>query len=143
MKYLKRYNESLKTEEVSKEEITEFCNDYLAYLLDENVHLSINTWNSCIEVNLEIIDKEVQVLENLEGLLLPFIEQLDNTYNLVNKVYRKDVPVDSPFRVFISKGKVYNISYFSFQELQEVFLQDPKSKMAIIEFYVYKTRKDL
>jgi hypothetical protein len=94
MKYLKRFNEDL----VNREELKDFCEMYLAYLVDDNIKISV-VQNNILYKNKGITREPICI--NIHGFMsyennqaifktwgevkdqfIPFIQMLDNNYNI-------------------------------------------------------------
>ena len=96
MKYLKKFNEDL----VNREELKDFCEMYLAYLVDDNIKISIVQNNIlyknkgitrepiCINVNGFMSYENNQAIFKTWGEVkdqfIPFIQMLNNNYNIAD-----------------------------------------------------------
>ena len=94
MKYLKRFNEDL----VNREELKDFCEMYLAYLVDDNIKISVVQNNIlyknkgitrepiCINIHVFMSYENNQAIFKTWGEVkdqfIPFIQMLDNNYNI-------------------------------------------------------------
>ena len=96
MKYLKKFNEDL----VNREELKDFCEMYLAYLVDDDIKISI-VQNNILYKNRGITREPICI--NIHGFMsyennqsifktwgeikdsfIPFIQMLDNNYNIAD-----------------------------------------------------------
>jgi hypothetical protein len=94
MKYLVKFNEDL----VNREELKDFCEMYLAYLVDDNIKISV-VQNNILYKNKGITREPICI--NIHGFMsyennqaifktwgevkdqfIPFIQMLDNNYNI-------------------------------------------------------------
>lgn len=96
MKYLVKFNEDL----VNREELKDFCEMYLAYLVDDNIKISIVQNNIlyknkgitrepiCINVNGFMSYENNQAIYKTWGEVkdqfIPFIQMLNNNYNIAD-----------------------------------------------------------
>ena len=96
MKYLVRFNEDL----VNREELKDFCEMYLAYLVDDNIKISIvqnkilyknkgiTREPICINVNGFMSYENNQAIFKTWGEVkdqfIPFIQMLNNNYNIAD-----------------------------------------------------------
>jgi hypothetical protein len=80
MKYLRRFNESI----IDTKEIEDLCNEYLAYLKDDNFEISIKSNNFIygISITIEKRDNSVFEWEDIKYDFLPFIEELLKNWKL-------------------------------------------------------------
>ena len=84
MKYLK-YFESSKIDE-SKEQLKDFCEGSLAYLLDDKLSIKMPmSWatnnNQIVHIQIDAIDKKNGVYWNdIKDYFIPFIEKLLSRY---------------------------------------------------------------
>ncbi len=80
MRYLRRFNESI----IDTKEIEDLCNEYLAYLKDDNFEISIKSNNFIygISINIEKRDNSVFEWEDIKYDFLPFIEELLKNWKL-------------------------------------------------------------
>jgi len=90
MRFLKRFNEDLQPDEV--EELKDFCNSSLAYLLDEGYEIDVyeDTWRKDIRVfkiNLNLPRQEEYDLfywNDVKNYYIPFLQMLERRYELDN-----------------------------------------------------------
>ena len=101
MKHLKRFNESLNDNEV--DELRDFCETSLAYLLDEGYQVDINKyiaprdeWSDGFEVDLilpdddEIYSKGNFLWNDVKDYYIPFLKLLSRRYKLGHYGYDHD-----------------------------------------------------
>ena len=88
MKHLKRFNESQEELTLQREELRDFCETYLAYLLDEGFELKIyggaelSAGVTPFQVSLVKQDKSIFVWQDIINHFLPFLKFLKDNYNL-------------------------------------------------------------
>ena len=89
MKHLKRFNES--TDENFKEELQEFCEMNLAYLLDEGTEIQIveqpdgHEGLHSIRIHLDKPKKWDEIKDHM----IPFLTRLQNKYEITDEVYKE------------------------------------------------------
>jgi len=81
MKYLKPFNENVDN---FKEELQEFCELNLAYLLDEGTKIEIIDFpdNALIEIKLP-----TTTWDDIKDHMIPFLTRLQNKYKLIDSVF--------------------------------------------------------
>ena len=81
MKYLKPFHES---QDNFKEELQDFCEMNLAYLLDEGTKIEIIDFpdNALIEIKLP-----TTTWEKIKDHMIPFLTRLQNKYKLIDSVF--------------------------------------------------------
>jgi len=81
MKHLKRFNE---TTDNFKEELQDFCEMNLAYLLDEGTKIEIIDFpdNALIEIKLP-----PTYWDDIKDHMIPFLTRLQNKYKLIDSVF--------------------------------------------------------
>lgn len=129
MKHLKRFNESISG--LDKEEVQEFCENYLAYLLDDDYYLLIVEGPVYFKINFSSNKNYPFTLANewdiIKDNFIPFLSMLDRSYN-------------------ISKGKMYdekvieidNQEYILSDVIQDNIYQPSKLKFKNINIYIKK-----
>jgi hypothetical protein len=88
MRYLRKFNESLSKEE----ELQEFCESNLAYLLDEGFRINIKTVRPDSDnlTGIKITRKDNNFLFSwveVKDYLIPFIERLSKSYQIDQNTY--------------------------------------------------------
>ena len=84
MKHLKRFNESLTDDEV--EELKDFCESSLAYLLDDGYYVYIQReWNVGFHV-LFGLPNDNFFWNDVKDYYIPFLQLLSRRYKLVGRV---------------------------------------------------------
>lgn len=122
MKHLKKFNEG-----VNKKELKEFCEEYLAYLMDEGFEIEIVS-----EDGLEFIriydyqDRPFQWSEVKEHFI-PFLRMLELNYNLEDKRKGNLVCFDYlPHKhELISNHRMYNLNQILNDNLRDRDKKDP------------------
>jgi hypothetical protein len=89
MKYLKPFNES--TDDNFKEELQEFCEMNLAYLLDEGTEIQIVEQPGGYEgIHLiRILLDEPKKWDDIKDHMIPFLTRLQNQYDITDEVYKE------------------------------------------------------
>jgi hypothetical protein len=88
MRHLKRFNESQEELNLQREELRDFCETYLAYLLDEGFELKIYGGTELaagvtpFQVSLVKQDKSIFLWQDIINHFLPFLKFLKDNYNL-------------------------------------------------------------
>ena len=88
MRHLKRFNESQEEISLQREELRDFCETYLAYLLDEGFELKIYggaelaSGVTPFQVSLVKPDKSIFLWQDIINHFLPFLKFLKDNYNL-------------------------------------------------------------
>ena len=88
MRYLKRFNESQEELTLQREELRDFCETYLAYLLDEGFELKIyggaelSSGVTPFQVSLVKQDHSIFSWQDIINQFLPFLKFLKDNYNL-------------------------------------------------------------
>jgi hypothetical protein len=101
MKYLKPFNENADN---FKEELQDFCEMNLAYLLDEGTKIEIIDFpdNALIEIKLP-----TTTWEKIKDHMIPFLTRLQNKYKLIDSVFggvRYDAKVKGARTDFLQPG---------------------------------------
>lgn len=82
MKFLKKYNENK-----IEDDLLEYCNNYLAFLFDDGLHIKISNYSS----NLSYINIIIKSSWNdIKETIIPFIEMLNNDYGIEGLVRIND-----------------------------------------------------
>jgi hypothetical protein len=88
MKHLKKFNESQEELTLQREELRDFCETYLAYLLDEGFELKIYggaelaSGVTPFQVSLVKQDQSIFLWQDIINQFLPFLKFLKDNYNL-------------------------------------------------------------
>jgi len=104
MKYLKKFNESSVADELK-----EFCEEYLAYLIDDG--FSINTTDRA----LTIFNNEFFKYSDIKDHFIPFINILSENYKIAST---------NPIRLSPKKGGsiFYTIEKINDDKVNDIFL---------------------
>ena len=118
MKHLKRFNESL--DKVFKDELKDFCETNLAYLLDDAAQLEVSDWKDWDEwkasddCKIAILINPGKRWDEIKDQIIPFLTRLRNKYQIsefngIERGTKKDIYVYSyaPYN-HISGIKAYN-----------------------------------
>lgn len=95
MKYLKLYNESY-----SKNDLEEFCNDNLAFILDMGFRLSIHSFKNNI-ISMTCIDDKGVLLSEINNDFIPFLELLKLNYKPSSNSVRFDFITDESKKDYV------------------------------------------
>ena len=102
MKHLKRYNESLTPDEV--DDLKDFCEVNLAYLLDEDFIVDIDSrFGTTGNVSFNLKRESGFTWDEISDHFIPFLQRLSNRYIIVDRVIisfqgtgtRDTLPVES------------------------------------------------
>lgn len=80
MRFLKKFNENYE----GKEELLDFCETYLAYLLDENFFVRVDEYKDYYLINLHKIIRDKILYYNwneISNSFIPFLKFLYNEYD--------------------------------------------------------------
>ena len=91
MKYLKLFNEDILTDNF-KEELQDFCENNLAYLLDEGTEIQvIESPGGWSELHLiRILLNEPKRWNEIKDHIIPFLTRLDNKYEINNQPFKEE-----------------------------------------------------
>jgi hypothetical protein len=145
MKYLKRFNESKEELNLQREELRDFCEMYLSYLIDEGFELYISAHEASdselgyqtnfFKVVLKKIDDSLFLWEEISDRFIPFVKYLIDNYNLLKIDPKSTVPSikKSHFNVYFETR--HNIKFQS-KELLEGASSLEGKKLRSISFIV-------
>lgn len=123
MKHLKRFNEELtfyqelvlSPEEISlkKEELRDFCETYLAYLLDEGFELKIYGGSQLTsnDITLQKQDRSIFSWQDIIDQFLPFLKFLRDNYNLEKVDPSSNVPYHRKADIKFTDYRWYSFMY--------------------------------
>jgi hypothetical protein len=111
MKYLKRFNESNILEGI--EEVKDFCEMSLAYLIDEGLEVNVQEYTSGFQgieqpLLISILLNEPKHWSEISDHMIPFLTLLQRKYTIVtSKSYNKERTkmVDQQIRFYLYLGK--------------------------------------
>ena len=101
MKHLRKFNEenvplllshSLEELSLKREELQDFCETHLAYLLDEGFELKVYGGYTSFQVTLQKTDKSIFLWHDIIDHFLPFLKFLKDNYNLEKVDPSSNVP---------------------------------------------------
>jgi len=123
MKHLKRFNES--TDDNFKEELQEFCDTNLAYLMDEGGEIQIvespGGWHELHLIRI-ILDQPKRWVE-MKDHIIPFLTRLDNKYQINNQPFRGTEKYENDFGTWTSTNNASKVEdirlYIQFDEDSE------------------------
>jgi hypothetical protein len=99
MRFLRKFNEA-----VNKQELKEFCEEYLAYLMDEGFEIEIVSEDNLEFVHIYYQDKSFQWSE-VKDQFIPFLKMLEINYNLEEKRNGNLVCFD-----YLHNHRMYNLN---------------------------------
>ena len=156
MKYLKPFNETV---ENFKEELQEFCETNLAYLLDEGTEIQIVEQPGGHEGlhQIRILLNEPKPWNDIKDHMIPFLTRLQNKYEITDEVYKEMTLHKSKYnnngdiRLYLSFGddtemSVYRDSGSYITNLVKNLIADnhawPNARIADIRLYVKGYKKE-
>jgi len=155
MKHLKRFNEDILTDNF-KEELQDFCENNLAYLLDEGTEIQvIESPGGWSELHLiRILLNEPKRWNEIKDHIIPFLTRLDNKYEINNHPFKEEqssrnsklLQVED-IRLYLSFGDdVYrdNGSYMTgrVKDLIADNIGSPNARISDIRLYVKGYKKE-
>ena len=85
MKHLKRYNESLTPDEV--DDLKDFCEVNLAYLLDEDFIVDIDSrFGTTGNVSFDLKRESGFTWDEIKDHFIPFLQRLSNKYVIIDRI---------------------------------------------------------
>ena len=110
MKHIKRFNEAL--DENFREELQDFCELNLAYLLDEGTEIKIEYQYSTMHM-LTITLDEPTGWPSIKDHMIPFLIILNNQYDIIKVAYsntsnKKPTPHDVSIKAIVLKHPIAN-----------------------------------
>jgi hypothetical protein len=148
MKHLKSFNEDI-TSFSFEEDLQEFCEMNLAYLLDDaelQVIESPGGWSELHLIRIKL--DETKTWDEIKDHMIPFLTRLNNKYEISSKVY--SVLNSSPLDVR-SDHKCGNIRFYSGANTDEIYpnesyvevsVEDLINDIAITAIKLYRYRLD-
>lgn len=116
MKHLKKFNEA-----VNKQELKEFCEEYLAYLMDEGFEIEIVSEDGLEFIHIyDYQDRPFQWSE-VKDHFIPFLRMLELNYNLEDKRKGNLVCFDS----WPHNHRMYNLNQILNDNLRNRDKKDP------------------
>jgi hypothetical protein len=164
MKHLKRFNEDMDNhQQVFKEELRDFCETNLAYLLDDAELRIVESPGGWSELHLiRILLNEPKRWVEIKDHMIPFLTRLDNKYEISNQPFRnldtwtarKDPSKVENIRLYITfddnnrpdTHELYPQSSYMTGQIKNLIADNigsPNAKISDIRLYVkgYKTEK--
>lgn len=103
MKHLRRYNES--SEDLTREEVQDFCETNLAYLVDEGLKVIVDVGYGVI-LSLKDVDGKNRKWIDIKDQIIPFLIRLKNEYELTVFDWNRSSPTaDIIFTTSMKYGK--------------------------------------
>lgn len=129
MKYLKEFNESFRAPSSFREEVQEFCENYLAYLIDDDFSIETNLYHlDPVSVSFVLIRRFVGEIEpilfswnEVKDYYIPFLQMLQRKYNVINSSKAPSNIANSEVGVVIRKSdhSPSETTYYTLQEALE------------------------
>ena len=112
MKHLRRYNES--SEDLTREEVQDFCEINLAYLMDEGLKVFVDEFGYGVILSLKDVDQMNRKWIDIKDQIIPFLIRLKNEYDLKTFDWVKSSPTaDIIFTISMKYGKDDNDGGYS------------------------------
>ena len=144
MIYLKRYNESFRAPSSFREEIQEFCENCLAYLIDEDFRIQTNLWDlDPVSVSFVLIRRFSGKIEpilfswdDVKDYYIPFLQMLLKKYNVINSSKSPSI-LNSEVQVVIrtSQHSLDDSVYYTLYEVLEDKI-NPYDKIVLIRILI-------
>jgi hypothetical protein len=144
MIYLKRYNESFRAPSSFREEIQEFCENCLAYLIDDDFSIETNLYGlDPVSVSFVLIRRfsgEVEPIlfswGDVKDYYIPFLQMLQRKYNLINTSKSPSI-LNSEVQVVIRTGSTSldDSVYYTLYEVLEDKI-NPYDKILFIKILI-------
>ena len=142
MRYLKKYNESFRAPSSFREEIQEFCENCLAYLIDEDFSIETNLYGlDPVSVSFVLIRRfsgEVQPFSwnDVKDYYIPFLQMLQRKYNVINTSKSPSI-LNSEVQVVIRTGSTSldDSVYYTLYEVLEDKI-NPYDKIVFIKILI-------
>jgi hypothetical protein len=91
MKYIKKYNES-NSEVLDEQEIKDFCEMNLAYLMDEGLKVIVDDFGYGVILSLKDVDEKNRKWIDIKDQIIPFLIRLKDQYELKTFSWVTDLP---------------------------------------------------
>ena len=117
MRHLKRFNESQEELDLQKEELRDFCETYLAYLLDKGFELKIYGGSQLtsevtpFQILLIKEDQSIFFWQDMINEFLPFLRLLKDNYNIEKIDPSSHVPSIRKADIKFVDNKWHGITY--------------------------------
>ena len=145
MIYLKDFNESFRAPSSFREEIQEFCENCLAYLIDDDFSIETNLYGlDPVSVSFVLIRRfsgEVEPIlfswGDVKDYYIPFLQMLQRKYNVINSSKAPSSITNSEVQIVI-KTSEHGLSDSVYYTLYEV-LEDkinPYDKIVFIKILI-------
>lgn len=145
MIYLKRYNESFRAPSSFREEIQEFCENCLAYLIDEDFSIETNIYHlDPVSISFVLIRRftgEVEPIlfswNEVKDYYIPFLQMLLKKYNVINSSKAPSSITNSEVQVVIkpSEHSPSDSVYYTLHEALEDKI-NPYDKIVYIKILI-------
>lgn len=146
MKYLKPFNENTDN---FKEELQDFCDNNLAYLLDEGTEIQIVEQPGGHEGLhlIRILLERPKKWDDIKDHMIPFLTRLQNKYEITDEVYKEMTDNSGDIRLYIAFDDDDSRSSKSYiTNLVKNLIADnhawPNARIADIRLYVKGYKKE-
>ena len=144
MKYLKLFNENTDN---FKEELQDFCELNLAYLLDEGTEIQIMFEGYEGLHQIRILLDEAKPWDDIKDHMIPFLTRLQNKYEITDEVYKEMTDNSGDIRLYIAFDDDDSRSSKSYiTNLVKNLIADnhawPNARIADIRLYVKGYKKE-
>ena len=121
MKHLRRFNESLNEDEV--DELKDFCEMGLAYLLDEDFIVDIDSRfpGSTGNVSFNFKKESGFTWDEIADQFIPFLQRLSNRYIIVDRI--RIGFLDRLNSAFVSFDSLVNVNNVYAGEIKNIFIR--------------------
>lgn len=132
MKHIKPFNENIDNFE---EELKDFCETNLTYLIDEDTQVDItNTglFNGIVLYEIRITSNLV-LWSSIKDHMIPFLTRLQNKYNIIPYPAGHDI---------LLRGRQINKNYVGMEvKVRELIEDNEEINFHILDFILYTTKK--
>ena len=145
MKHLRRYVESFRAPSSFREEVQEFCENYLAYLIDEDFSIETNLYHlDPVSVSFVLIRRFASEVEpilfswaDVKDYYIPFLQMLLKKYNVINSSKAPSSITNSEIQVVIRTGSTSpsDSVYYTLHEALEDKI-NPYDKIVFIKILI-------
>jgi hypothetical protein len=145
MKHLRRYMESFRAPSSFREEVQEFCENYLAYLIDDDFSIETNLYGlDPVSVSFVLIRRFSSEVEpilfnwgDVKDYYIPFLQMLQREYNVINSSKAPSNISNSEIQIVIRTGSTSpsDSVYYTLHEALEDKI-NPYDKIIFIKILI-------
>lgn len=106
MKYLRKFFESSENSYI-KEELEKFCNENLAYLIDDGFKIIVDSFNDCYKIELSQDRLKPFYFKNIKNEFIPFFEFLKSKYIIIRPLSHESEDI-LDIIMFVAHPSSYN-----------------------------------